>query len=594
MVWSQLKKRVQSKLADSVRRRFDFHIARYADSYTMCRAWICIDGHEIFNMSTVDYESECCKRDYFGQAEYEKVGKALNEINIFSASNLTAALFEYLNLSMGEILNSANTIIRAFGMLDDRLGKRRLRKIDISNENSLVIRLYLLRCDSEGLIAPEEKTDLTALIPCTIIRENTRPDDGRLEKAAAKLAKDNKNRNVDSLLLRIYENTITKDELLTPIAKALFSGFENSQDRSILLEAMQFIEANTKLFDDAAYINAIIAMTKDCTGWIRSLNDWKPKSHNRSKQFASLARHLWAGYEIPVFMDKAWLFGNAIQQQWYKDIGAGRNIRNSSALPIRMTRKMAHHFLSAPDDYSIDGALRWGQVHSLGGDRRLSDALLGTRLAEEFRDDDFWLSVIRFFIRNPMLDTVHIGPIIDYIWDQKYENRVVFVERGVAEEVGPAQPNFSMRGRTVDSLLKAVGTWHRQLRKETKSGSLQWQRCGINEFSFIEGTKKSRNMKVWRIRELLSSQELILEGRRMFHCVASYTRSCSTGRCSIWSLDVETEEGCEKLLTIEVSNSNKTIRQVRGKRNRLAADNEKTIIKRWADREDLMIPEYLL
>ena len=223
----------------------------------------------------------------------------------------------------------------------------------------------------------------------------------------------------------------------------------------------------------------------------------------------------------------------------------------------------------------------------------MADALLETRIVHDFRDNDFWLSVLRFFIRNPMLDPAQVNPIIDYIWNRKYENRIVFVDAGVAEEVGPEQPNFSMRGRTVDSMLTAMEAWHRELGREAKGGNLQWKKSPHAPFSFVEGTKLHKNMKVWRIRELLSSAELIAEGRAMQHCVASYARSCHTGTCSIWAMDAETEEGMDKLLTLEVNNADNQIRQVRGKRNRRPTAKEKEVIQRWASREGLLLASYV-
>ena len=83
-------------------------------------------------------------------------------------------------------------------------------------------------------------------------------------------------------------------------------------------------------------------------------------------------------------------------------------------------------------------------------------------------------------------------------WNQRYEPRIVFVDRGVAEDIGPEQPNFSMRGRTVHSLLRAVDAWHRRLGKETKGGQLQWKKSVVQDFVFVEGTKASKNMKLWR------------------------------------------------------------------------------------------------
>ena len=166
-------------------------------------------------------------------------------------------------------------------------------------------------------------------------------------------------------------------------------------------------------------------------------------------------------------MDCVWFDGNVTHQNWFKHIGTGQNIRTAPDIPIPAHEKRWHsHFLKAPRHYTIEEALRWGQVHALGGDRYLADALRGTRLTGTLSNDGFWLNVIRFFIANPMLDVSHVHPIIDYIWHQKYENRRVFVERGVAREIGPAQPNFSMRGRTPETLLRHVDEWHGELGRE--------------------------------------------------------------------------------------------------------------------------------
>ena len=146
-------------------------------------------------------------------------------------------------------------------------------------------------------------------------------------------------------------------------------------------------------------------------------------------------------------MDSVWFNGNVTHQNWFKHIGTGQNIRTARDMPIPLTKKLAHHFLKAPRHYTIEEALRWGQVHALGGDKYLTDALRGTRLTQTFSNDGFWINVIRFFIANPMLDVSHTNPIIDYIWHQKYENQRIFVERGVAREIGPAQPNFIVKLR---------------------------------------------------------------------------------------------------------------------------------------------------
>ena len=409
------------------------------------------------------------------------------------------------------------------------------------------------------------------------------------------MAKEKKDRNLSEILPKICNQELRLEQLQNSVPRAISDAFEGSMAPKVLLKLLLYLDANSDLLKEHTHVQGIAALANHHESWIRPLKAWKVRKHNRDRQFSALARHLLAAYEVPLFMDSVWLSGNATHQKWFKHIGIGQNIRTAPDIPIPLTKKMAHHFLRAPKHYTVEEALRWGQVHALGGDRYLVDALRQTRLTRTFSNDDFWINVIRFFIANPMLDVSHVHPIIDYIWHQRYENRRVFIERGVAREIGPAQPNFSMRGRTPETLLRQVEEWHGQLGREVKGGELEWMASGIGEFHYLEGSEKLRNMKFWSIRELLNSDELIDESRAMQHCVRTYARSCHTGRSSIWTMEIEDENECRKVLTIEVAPGPgaKVIRQVRGKRNRLATPKEKTLLEKWAAQEGLQLAAYI-
>ncbi|MYA72349.1 hypothetical protein F4009_19780 [Candidatus Poribacteria bacterium] len=412
-------------------------------------------------------------------------------------------------------------------------------------------------------------------------------------QATKMMAKKKKDSNLREILPKIYNQELRSEKLQNSVTRAISETFESSIAPKVLLKLLLYLEDNSDLLKETSYIQGIAALANHHESWIRPVETWKVKKHNRDRQFSELARHLLAAYEIPLFMDCVWFNGNVIHQNWFKHIGTGQNIRTASDIPIPFTKKMAHHFLKAPRRYTIEEALRWGQVHALGGDKYLADAFRGTRLTGTFNNDDFWLNVIRFFIANPMLDVSHVHPIIDYIWHQRYENRRVFVERGVAREIGPAQPNFSMRRRTPETLLRQVEEWHGELGRESKDRELEWHGSEIGEFHLLEGSEEARNMKFWSIRELLSSDELIDESRILRHCVSTYARSCHTGRSSIWSMEIEDENGRRKILTIEVAPREKVIRQVRGRRNRLATPKEKNLLGKWAEQEDLQLAGYI-
>jgi hypothetical protein len=343
------------------------------------------------------------------------------------------------------------------------------------------------------------------------------------------------------------------------------------------------------------FLDGLLALARHSENWMRLPTVWKPQTHNARRQFSSLARHLFAEWPVPAFMDSVWFLGNgrgAVQQQgWFLHVGSGQNIRTAD-LPLAFTKRMAHHFMQAPTDLTVESALRWGQIHGLGGNSRLGKAIIGTRLASSFEQDEFWATVLRFFIANPMLDIAHVGPIIDYIHHQRFVKQEVFVAPGVVERREPPQPNFAMKGRTPASLLRQVTAWHRTLAKMEQPRA-EWPSSGIEGFEFVEGSERSGNLKIWTLTELLSTKALVAEGRTMKHCVASYARSCAHGACSIWMLEVETFEGRSKILTVEVQHGTKLICQARGKCNAAPGDKHRGILRRWAEQAGLRLASYV-
>ena len=403
----------------------------------------------------------------------------------------------------------------------------------------------------------------------------------------------------------VCKGELTAEEVTSPRLRPICELVERSNTspgtREALLRLFLFVERKADfLFDRIRCGNqtyelaaGLIALNDRRGQWLRPLEDWRVKSHNARKQFSSLLRHLLVRYDVPLFMDSAWLRrdqGSYRMRDWFLLIGNGGSLRKEST-PIPLTKSMTHHFMQTPAAYSIEGAFRWGQVHALGGDRRLSDALVATRLGDSFENGDFWQTVIRFLAHNPMLDRVHVGPIVDYLQNQRFERRWVFTAPGVREEQPPPQPNLSMRGRRVETLLRQVDAWHDELGRVNRTEGLRWEASGIPPLEFQAGTQ-GKSLRSWRTRELLSSEELYREGRAMHHCVGSYAASCARGACSVWALEVEDFQGLEKLQTVEV-NRHKVIVQSRGCYNRLPNQQEFEMLNRWAQQAGLEISGYV-
>jgi hypothetical protein len=292
-------------------------------------------------------------------------------------------------------------------------------------------------------------------------------------------------------------------------------------------------------------------------------------------------------------MDSVWFKGaseEAIRQQyWFMCLGAGWSLRWLD-LPLPYTRRMAHHFMQAPAEHTVEQALRRGQILGMGGNVRLVPAILGTRLGTHFEHEDFWATVLQFFVAHSVLDRGQIGSIIDYLHHERFVPQVAVVAPGVMEQRGPAQPHLTLKGRTPASLLREVDSWHRDL-AAARFPLVEWPPSGIAGFLFVEETGGAP--RVWTITELCNTKALVAEGREMRNCVASYARSCAHGVCSIWTLEAETATEKSKFLTIEVQTATRSIVQAKAKANMIPGEKHLELLRQWAEQAGLRISEHV-
>jgi len=339
---------------------------------------------------------------------------------------------------------------------------------------------------------------------------------------------------------------------------------------------------------DNTFLNALVRISNHSESWIRKPEDWVCKTYNADRQFASLVRHLFAKYDVPGFFDTVWFTNGSINavlsgnwDNWFVRVGQGINVRKIKEVPIKLSKKMAHEMMKAPSDYTIQQALRWGQVQGLGGDERLVKALSGTFLGEQFGHEEFWSTVIHWFVNQPMFDVVHVNPIIDYIQNQKFVPVGRVIENDEVVDRGVPQPNFEMKGRTLNVLLRKVREWHGDLNKTVQiKEHIKWAPCTVKSSEIIEGRKKPL---IWKINEILDNIGLAREGKAMKHCVASYVGSCKSRRSAIFSMTCNDT----RMLTIEINLQTMSLNQVRGSLNRSATPVEMRILKSWAAKEGM-------
>ncbi len=442
----------------------------------------------------------------------------------------------------------------------------------------------------------------------------------RRENAGLALARARESRRRPEAFVRaVFEDTLSEKDLRTDREREFFALVgtlrPKNAARTALLRLLTRFCCDIDRLTDRPFLpqlgwdrqNTLLAALARVAAhhneWIEEPETWRPEFGSPRRRFGSLVRHLFTRYSVPAFLDAAWfeIEGPMASRHadWFLHIGAGGNLRIAGLLPFELTKKMAHCAMRAPAEFPVESALRWGQVLGMGGSVRLARTVIATRLGFAQEDEPFWATVIRFLVNNPMLDPSRVGPIVDYLHNQKYVARDVRGLDGIWTREAPSQPELTMKGRTATALVHLVEDWRRALANE-KRPAREWDRSGIRGY---EGRWQTGEIEaaedIWTVQEMLSSKELHHEGRYMSNCVATYAGTCAGGGTSIWSMRKRAshEPTSIRVMTIEVVNKTRHIVQARGRFNTLptaytAGSDLKAapeVLRRWAAEANLTL-----
>lgn len=354
---------------------------------------------------------------------------------------------------------------------------------------------------------------------------------------------------------------------------------------------LRVVDAKASRLIDVDYMPALLLLAK--LTHIRPIDTWEPRGKGREALFRSLAEHLLAKYTTPTFL---WSVLFSIPHDCRRFVpfvvhvaggGSVQDAVKNGTFPIPFTRRMSHDFMQTPSDVPFLRAVRRAQALACGVDTgRFLNAWMGSVAGREIHDADmekFWLTVMEWFGKNPMIDPNQVGPLIDFI---NYRRR--------------QDPAYSLKGRTGVTLMRAMEEWHAELAQakvHTRTANTYKPsgfRGGEFDKSRYDETKSTMIEKhVWHVREILTVKDLAAEGRHMHHCVFSYSWSIERGTVSIWSLSHETWGGDERCITVEVNNRERRIVQARGKYNRAMDNQERMMLTAWAHMAGLQLGAYL-
>jgi hypothetical protein len=322
---------------------------------------------------------------------------------------------------------------------------------------------------------------------------------------------------------------------------------------------------------------------------VRDPGSWRPqmKTRDGARLRLAAARHLFALYPVPEMLERIWIddTGLSVQEvrlrrQWYVTAARGGSLYKAGA-GTWLTRKEVHAFLNPSAGLGFEEAFWEAIARSYAVDAAMASRIARSKIARAPRGElEFWRGVVRFFCANPVpVET--IDDLCDYL-----------------AECRRRDPHYSLEGRTLPALTRRMHEWHHDIaaierieamRRRARGGAAHdwpvdaaWPGSPLADWEWVPSSRDAKAKgERFVVRQLKHAEDLVMESRALRHCVSTYAGKCIAGNASIWSLRRCTKDRIDRLLTIEVDRQHQAV-QVRGLANRLAHEDERNVIERWA------------
>jgi hypothetical protein len=323
---------------------------------------------------------------------------------------------------------------------------------------------------------------------------------------------------------------------------------------------------------------------------IRPRDHFRARSYNLDRQLKGLIGHLFVRYPVPGFLADTCLKWPAhrpfrarqsLYREWFITAAQGGSLQK--AMKGVLAAKEVALFLKGPYP-EVHQNIWWARLRYAGVPETTARTLGRTVYADRYFDDpDGRLHEVMHFFANhhSKLERRTEADLADFI-RYKLDN----------------EAQFRFKARTPASMIELMEQWHVLLQKAQIDRVMEWEGLNFGLWELTEGRRRHR------VIELLSNRDLLQEGRKLHHCVYSYSGRCAQRRTSIFSLRSYrlNPTGCldeaEQPLfheteyaraTIEVNRSRMQVEQFRTLLNAPPDSDQRRLLNLWAEEKKLRL-----
>lgn len=298
--------------------------------------------------------------------------------------------------------------------------------------------------------------------------------------------------------------------------------------------------------------------------------DWVPSGRQPQTLIQGLMHFVFGRYRVPAFLwNLFWKDEGDYNFAHVMYIMQGRSACALPGLPVTPSKRMAHHFLRAPADATLVCAYRWAQVARAGGSVALYHLVCNSHLHQVTSDETFWASYIRFIAAQKDFPLRKFRILTDYINMKRYGVFARYYWGEVLPDLVP-DPQFTFAGRSLDKLIAAAEACMKEYTHLYNLRIRQWDPL-LPSATYEYGD--------WKIEEILTPSGLYAEGKKMKHCVGTYTRN----RCMIYSAIFSIRRDGKPHATIEISREDRTVVQAQGPCNTSLDHHVQNILNTWLE-----------